>query len=321
MRWRRPRSAGAGPGAEGPGPGELLREARLLRLRARRQVSGEFAGAWASAFRGAGMDFEESRPYHPGDDVRHMDWNATARLREPFVKRFREERGVLLLLLLDVSASMALGSAGPTKALAAARVAALLAAAAARTRDRVGLVTFDERVRAALPPARSEAHLFRVLRTAVAEAHRPSGGTALAPALRAARRLARRHAVVWILSDFREGGPDGGPAWLGELPGLARQHDVVGAVVSDAAECELPPAGPARFEEAERPGRALHADTGSPRLRARFAAAAAARRRALDRALRGAGADPLFLRTSDPPLPALARFLGERRHRVRGDAP
>ncbi len=321
MRWRRPRPGGAAASSEGPPPGELLREARLLRARARREASADFAGAWASAFRGSGMEFEETRPYHPGDDVRHMDWNATARLREPFVKRFREERGLLLLLLLDVSASMALGTAGPTKALAAARVAALLAAAAARTRDRVGLVAFDARVRRVLPPARGEAQLFRVLRTALAEAHRAAGGTALVPALRIARRLAGRHAVVWILSDFRGREPGVDPAWLAEIGGLGRRHDVVGAILADPAECELPPAGPARFEEAEGAGRAIGVDTGSPRLRARFEAAAEERRRALHRALRSAGADSLFLRGTDPPLPALARFFRERRQRVREAAP
>lgn len=318
MRWRRPRPRKP---ESAPAPEELLREARRLRLRARREVSGEFAGAWASAFRGSGMDFEESRPYHPGDDVRQMDWNATARLREPFVKRFREERGVLLLLLLDVSGSMGLGSAGTTKALAGARVCALLAAAASRTRDRVGLVVFDSGVRGVVPPAGGDAHVFRVLRTAVAEAHRPAGGTALVPALRVARRLAGRHSVVFILSDFRGPAADPDPAWLAGIGSLARRHDVVAAALLDPAECELPAVGPARFEDAERPGAPLAADAGSARIRARFRAAALERRRALARALEGTGADPLFLRTSDPPIPALVRFFRRRPARVREGAP
>ncbi len=142
---------------------DLSRAARLLVVRSRREATGLFAGNYVSAFRGGGLEFDESRPYVPGDDVRSIDWNATARNGEPYVKRFREERDRTLLLALDVSASMRFGSAGRAMAATAAHAAALLAVAAGRAGDRVGLVAFDASVRTALPPARGDAHVWSLI--------------------------------------------------------------------------------------------------------------------------------------------------------------
>jgi uncharacterized protein (DUF58 family) len=340
-----------------PSAAELERAARVLAVRSRREVSSAFAGGYRSAFRGGGIEFEESRPYAPGDDVRHFDWNALARTGSPYVKRFREERDQTVLLAVDVSRSMAFASGARSKAALAAHAAALVAGAALRAGDRVGLLAFAEVVRDEVAPERGEAHLFHLLARLAAAAAAPDGGTDLASALASARGRLRRHAVVLVFSDFRDEtlfaarallaagrtperlergalaapaggvlGPLGGAALLGpassesaarrELVRLARRHDLVAAVVSDAREEELPAAGAARLADPEAPGATLLLRT-TRRVRERYAEAAAARRSALERALRAGGADALFLRTDRDPLRALARFFGRRPARAR----
>jgi uncharacterized protein (DUF58 family) len=290
---------------------ELARAARLLTLRSRREATSILGGAYSSAFRGGGMEFEELRPYVPGDDVRALDWNATARSGSPFVRRFREERDQTLLLLLDVSASMRFGAGGHSKAAHAAHVAALLAATAARAGDRVGLVVFDEVVREELPPDRGAAHAWRIVRRALAAAGRAGGATGLDVALERLQRHTRRPAIVCLLSDFRD-------ATLADartgsrLATAASRHDLVSVVLHDPREDELPAAGLVRFADPEQRRRTLVLDAGDPRIRARYRAAAGARRRALVRRLRGAGSDVLWIRTEEEPLRALVRFFRQR---------
>ncbi len=301
----------------------LSRAARVLWVRSRRVAAGLAAGGYASAFRGAGMEFDESRPYVPGDDVRHLDWNATARTGEPFVKRFREERDQTLILLLDVSASMAFSSGARTKAELGAHAAALLAAAAGRVGDRVGLVAFGEGVVHELRPRRGDAHVFALVRRAVAAARTPQGGTRLATAFARLPALVRHRAVVVVLSDFR-GEALVGPATRGgpraELVAAARRHDVVAMLVQDPREEELRPSGPLRVADPEAPGQELVIDTGSARARALYRTAARVRRHALERRLRSDGVDVLWLRTDRDPLPALVRFFHHRVGRVHGGA-
>jgi uncharacterized protein (DUF58 family) len=311
------------PGAEGsPVSSEALaRAARLLLVRSRCEATGLFAGNYTSAFRGGGLEFDESRPYVPGDDVRNIDWNATARSAEPFVKLFREERNQTLLFALDVSASMRFGSTGTTKAATAAHALALMAAAAGRAGDRIGLVTFDGTLRASVPIGRGGAHGLRVIRTAVEAAGATRGTTRLSAGLRALHTAGRRHCVVVLISDFRDPellSPDGGSEPAGALAELARRHDVVAAVVVDPREEELPDAGPLRVADAERPGGTWVIDTGSRRARERYRAAGAAWRRRLAVELRRGGADPVWLRTDRSPLFTLGSFFRERaarRHR------
>jgi uncharacterized protein (DUF58 family) len=307
-----------------PDPAELQRAARLLAVRSRRAAASPFTGAYTSAFRGGGLEFEESRPYAPGDDVRHIDWNATARTGTPFLKRFREERDQTLLLLLDVSASMAFGSAGRTKAALAAHAVALLAAAAGFAGDRVGLVAFADRVELELPVRRGDAHVWSVVRAAVAAAAASRGATALSPALGRVEALAKHRAIVVVLSDFRDEALLADTASPGDarvrLASLARRHDVVAAVVLDPREEELPASGPLRLVDAERPGRPLVIDAGSRAVRERYRAACLVRRGALERRLRADGADLVRLRSDRDPLPALVRFFQAHAGRVHGGA-
>jgi len=292
-------------------PAEVLRAARLLTIRTRREAGGLLPGAYTSAFRGGGIEFEESRPYAPGDDLRILDWNATARTGEPFVKRFREERDRTLLLLLDVSASMRFAARGPSKAALAAHTAAILAATASRARDAVGLIAFDATPRAEVPPARGPAHTWRVIRALVECAAQSAGETGLALAL--ARALARSHgrrrSMVFLLSDLRDEAVRPSGAALTELSALARRHEVIAAILHNPLEDELPDVGTLRLRDPERAGRTLVLRTGRARVRAEYRAAAARRRRALELRLHGAGAAVLWLRTDRDPLRALGRFF------------
>jgi uncharacterized protein (DUF58 family) len=292
---------------------DLGRAARLLVVRSRREARGLFAGNYVSAFRGGGLEFDESRPYVPGDDVRTIDWNATARHGETFVKRFREERDQSLFFALDVSASMRFGSAETSKAATAAHGLALLAAAAGHAGDRVGLVAFDDELRALLPLARGVAHGWRTVATALACAAHAAGGTRLLAGLRPLRSQLRRRGVVMLFSDFREAGAPAGvsDAWA-DLAELARRHDLVAAIPLDPRELSLPRVGPVRIADPEQPGRSFVLDTGSRRARARYLAACSERRRRLATSLRRVGAEPVWLRTDRNPLHALGRFFNER---------
>jgi uncharacterized protein (DUF58 family) len=306
----------------GPSGAELERAVRLLAVRSRREVSSAFAGGYRSAFRGGGIEFEESRPYLPGDDVRALDWNAMARSGVPYVKRFREERDQTVVLAIDVSASMRFGSVGRAKAALAAHAAALTGAAAGRAGDRVGLLSFDTEIRDEIPAARGEAHTWRILRTLVAAAGRSAGGTQLETVMARLRASFRRRAVVFVFSDFRDerffGGATQERTPRTELVALARSHDLVAVTIHDPREEAIPDVGIVRLRDPEAPHRVLVFDTRSERARARYQAACAVRRRALERRLRADGADTLALRTDRDPLHALTRFFHAHPGRHRG---
>jgi uncharacterized protein (DUF58 family) len=295
---------------------DLGRAARLLTLRSRREATGLFAGNYASAFRGGGVEFEESRPYVAGDDVTRLDWNATARTGEIFVKRFRAERNQTLLFALDTSASMGFGTTGVTKAATAAHALALLATAAARAGDRTGLLCCDDSPRAAVAVGRGGGHGLRVIHAAVERAADPRGATRLAEALRSLRMQTRRRAVMVLLSDFRDPQlfpPEPAPArLLLELAELAQRHDVIAAPVVDPAEEELPRVGALRIADPERAGAPQVLQTGRKAVRRRYRAAALAWRDRLERELRRSGAEIVWLRTDRSPLHALGRFFRER---------
>ena len=292
---------------------ELERAARLLMVRSRREASSAFAGSYRSAFRGGGVEFEESRPYVPGDDVRSIDWNALARTDIPYVKRFREERDQTVVLAMDTSGSMGFGGSGSSNAAAAARVAGLLTAAATRAGDRVGLVCFDSRVREEIGPGRGEGHSWRILSALVRAAGDSRGQTALESAVARIRASVRRRSIVFLISDFRDDAffapipaRDSG---RGALVALAAAHDVVAILVHDPRETEIPPVGTVRLQDPEQPGRTLVFSSRRRRARERYRAACAVRRRALSRRLRADGLDVLELCSNREPLRALTRFF------------
>ncbi len=313
-----PRSSAA---ATNP-PDSVLREAarvtglaRRLSLRSRREAAGLLSGAWRATCCGDGIEFDESRPFEPGDEVRSIDWNATARSGVLFVKRFRQERDRTLLLLVDVSASMGFVTATGTKSELAARAAALLCAAATHAGDRVGLVLFDRAVRDVLAPARGPAHALRVLRALLAARDACGGGTDLGVALARARPHAfgRRRGLVVLLSDWRDPASlsPGSPGFA-VLAATAARHDLVSVVLHDPREDVLPNAGRLRVRDPEAPHRTVVVNSSDPRLRERLHLAAAARKRALERRLRGAGADVCWLRTDRDPAHVLRGFFARR---------
>ena len=301
---------------------DMARAARILAIRTRREASGIFAGGYASAFRGGGMEFEESRPYVAGDDIRSLDWNAMARTGEPFVKHFREERDLRMLLALDVSASMRFQSHKRSKAETAAHAAALLAAAAGQAGDQLGLVVFDEAIRCQIPPARGPLHTWRVIQAAANSAGEPSGETRIDLVLEDLLLHSRHRSVAVLLSDFRDASllANERGKTSSRLVALGRGHDLVSIALYDPREESLPKAGLLRLIDPERPGRTLLLNSNSARARTRYQRACRARRRTLDRLLRGAGSDVLWLRTDRDPLRALMHFFRQRSSRSRSRA-
>jgi uncharacterized protein (DUF58 family) len=272
-----------GTGAEEPATAEILRAVRRVRLRTRRAVSDMVAGGFRSVFRGSGMEFEEVREYVPGDDVRSIDWNVTARTGRPYVKKFVEEREQTVMLAVDVSASTRLGCGSRAVRQAASELAAILAFSAVGSGDRAGLLLFSDRIELELPPRGGLRQAFRVTREAL---YRPAHGTGTALAL-ACDHLARvllRRAHVFLLSDFLD------EDWDRSLAMLHARHDVVALRLLDERHRVLPRAGLVPWRDPES-GRLHRVDAGSRRVREAFAERAAARDGRLRQLLARRGVD------------------------------
>ena len=286
---------------------ELLAQVRRLTIRSRRAVEDVFSGAYRSAFRGRGLEFAEVREYVFGDDVRAIDWNVTARAGRPFVKRFDEERELTVVVAMDLSGSLGFGSRARTKRETAAEAGALIALAAARNRDRVGLLLFTDQVELYLPPGKSRARSLRIVREMVA--YEPKGrGTDLAGALAFLGRVLRRHAIVFVVSDWIA------PEFDRPLAFLGRRHEVVALEVTDPFERDLPAAGLMRARDLES-GRSVWVDLGARAQRAEWRAAKSRRARGLSDALVRARAGRIALDVGVPAAPALIRHFEQRAHR------
>ncbi len=309
-----------GEQAEGlPRASELMKRVAQIQLRMRRLVNDVLSGAYRSSFRGAGIEFDEVRPYQPGDDVRSIDWNRTAKLSEPYVKTYVEERELTLSLLVDTSRSMDFGSRELTKREVAASLCALLAWVALRQQDRVGLTLFGERPGLHLPPRKGAGAVARVVREVIAA--RPSeGGTDFKAVLEEQGRTLRRRSLVFLISDYLvPPGSAGRPEWSDALARLARRHDVIAVCIVDPLEVELPPAGLLGFAELEG-GRDCELDTRSAAVRAAWAAAAQERRTRLIEDLSGARAELIELSTCGDLFDPLVRFFRRRIARRSGPA-
>jgi uncharacterized protein (DUF58 family) len=291
-------------------PADVLRQVRRLHLRARRVVQTLLGGEYHSAFKGAGLSFEEVREYQPGDDVRSIDWNVTARAGHPFVKRYVEERELTLILAVDVSASQQFGTGPLAKRAVAAELAALLALCAVSNNDRVGLVAFTTAVERFVPPNKGPRHVLRLLRDILAfEAKHP--GTDLAAALDYLNKVQRRRAIVFLVSDFLAGG------YADAFRRAARKHDLIAVRTADPREADWPSAGLVRLEDAET-GRQVVIDAGSRAFRAAFAARARERAAGFTKLARGAGADLIEAGTDGNHFDALLKFFRRRDRRRQG---
>ena len=271
---------------------ELLKEVRRIEVQSSRLVADVMAGGYSSVFRGSGIEFEEVREYVDGDDPRAVDWNVTARVGRPYIKKYVEERELTVLFLLDLSASMGGGFGLWSARQMAARVCAWLALSAVRNNDKVGLIAFSQAVDKYVPPKKGIGHVLRIVRDCLALPG-SSPRTALAPALEMAARVLRRRAILFLVSDFL-GGPDA--AFGRALPLCARRHDVI-AVRLLAPELLPPTAGLMRLRDPES-GREQVVDWRSARTRAAYAARVAGWRKATEDQLRRAKVDLM-----DVPVP------------------
>ena len=283
---------------------ELLSRVRRLEIRSRHLVQDLFAGQSESIFKGRGVEFEEVRPYVPGDEVRDIDWNVTARLGEPYVKRFVEERELTVMLAVDISRSMRFGTAGAEKRELAAELCAVLGFAAVRNNDRVGLALVGERVEHFVPPARGRTHLLRLLRDVLGA--EPAGGTRLGEGTRFLLRTLRRRSLVFWISDFDD------RIDVEDWRVLAKRHEVTALALRDPRDETLPKVGWVELEDLERGGRTL-VNTGSRGVRDRYAREAQRRRKTLEDALKSARCPLIELSTDQPYMPALMRHFGRRR--------
>jgi uncharacterized protein (DUF58 family) len=290
-------------------PEEVAHEVRRIEITTRHLVRDIVAGEYSSAFRGRGVEFAEVREYQPGDDVRTIDWNVTARLGSAYVKRYLEERELTVVFLVDFSASGGFGSVRRTKGELGAEVAAVLALAAARSNDRVGAAFFTDRLEHYITPAKGRRHVLRLISELLA--FEPAGtGTDLGAALTELEPMLRRRAVIFILSDFMTAGHE---AVLGRL---ARRHDVVALQLVDPRERELPAAGLVTLWDPET-NAWRRIDTSDSAVRAWFADRAAEFDGSLERGLRQRNADLLRLETGQSYAEPLIAFF-RRRERMLG---
>ena len=314
-------------------PREILKKIRQIEIRTNRIVTESLAGAYHSVFKGQGMNFDEVREYQPGDDVRAIDWNVTARMNHPFIKKFVEERELTLMLVVDVSGSGRFGSSDQSKRELAAEIASVLAFSAIRNNDKVGLILFSDEVEKFIPPRKGRSHVLRVIRE-VLFFEPKRRGTDLNAALEFLLRVQSHKAVAVVVSDFigspaqtkREGGRQLRPqmmlmeslaqASFTMLKQVNRKHDVVVVQVTDRYELELPALGRLVLRDAET-GEVIEINTGDARKRQAFTDRQLKAQNDTARLFRSAGIDSIQLRTDQSYGAALAKFFETREKRRR----
>jgi len=326
-------------------PAEIAQAVKRIQFVTGRDVADVMAGAYLSVFKGRGMEFDEVRPYVPGDDIRAIDWNVTARTGEPHIKRFVEERELTVMLLVDVSASQDFGSGRRSKLEAAVELSALLAMSAVNNGDKVGMLLFHGGADLYIPPRKGGKHALRVVREVLSRGQgRPEGlsarqtlldlprtvrrwwaklqstrvdaapgtrrSTSIAAALEFCRQVLPRRAVLFLISDFLDEG------YLQVLRHANRKHDVVAALITDPRESEMPPAGLVTLEDAES-GRTRLVDTRSASFRTELATTARRRTDQLREQLRATGMDLVVFDASGSMVDPLLKFFRERERRLR----
>jgi uncharacterized protein (DUF58 family) len=312
-------------------PREILKKIRQIEIRTNRLVSETLAGQYHSVFKGQGMNFDEVREYQPGDEVRSIDWNVTARMNHPFIKKFVEERELTLMLVVDVSGSGLFGSSAQSKRELTAEIASVLAFSAIRNNDKVGLILFTDEVEKFIPPRKGRRHVLRVIREVLFFEPRRRG-TNLNGALEFLMRVTPHRAIAAVISDFigSPAEPVGQGARLMRSPMMLleslaqasfsllrqanRRHDLVAVQVTDRYELELPNLGRLVFNDAET-GEVVEINTGDARKRAAFAERQARAQTELAKLFRSAGIDAIQLRTDRPYAVELARFFETRERR------
>jgi len=294
---------------------EMLKKVRQIEIRTNRLVDATLTGQYHSVFKGRGMNFEEVREYIPGDEVRTIDWNVTARTGRPFVKKFTEERELTIFLIIDVSASGHFGSKTATKREIAAEIGSVLAFSAVRNNDKVGLLLFSDRIEHFVPPAKGRSHILRVIRDILF--FEPKGlGTDIPAALHYLNEVQRRKAVAFLITDFCF--PKNFQNELELLRPILRttgkRHDLISIAVTDPREEELPPVGLLVFEDMET-GEQIEIQTSNPFFRKRYTQLIRDNKDQLRHTVRSSGVDLLEISTEKPYLPTLMNFFSSRQKR------
>jgi uncharacterized protein (DUF58 family) len=320
---------------------EILQRVREIQVRTGRQVADVLAGEYVSVFKGRGMEFDEVRPYVPGDDVRSIDWNVTARTGEPFVKRYVEERQLTLMLMADISASQDFGSGSRSKREATAELCALLAFSASRNDDKVGLTLFHGDIEQYIPPRKGQKHALRVVREVLAHGEEtpvadspeasplrdaaawlrrrtkgvrrprpPRQATRIARAMEFLLSVTKRRTICFVVSDFLDDG------WERSLVQANQRHDVIAVLVTDPRELELRDVGLVALRDAET-GRSRLYDTGSRAFREAVEQRAEERVKQIEHRMRSAGIDFIHIDAAGSVVDPLVRFFRMRERRAR----
>ena len=293
---------------------EVLKKLRRIEIHTARLANEQLAGSYHSVFKGRGLAFDEVRAYQPGDDVRFIDWNVTARTGDPYVKVFREEREMTVLLLVDASASQRFGTRVAKKSDVVAELAAVIAFSAIKNNDRVGLVLFTDEVERVVPPKKGPKHVMRVVAETLG--FQPQGrGTDLARALDVAGGISRRRAAIFVISDFLSGGSyDQG--YERSLRIAAARHDLVPIVIGDPREDELVDVGIAYVEDLET-GELVAVDTSSRSVREAYRREVIRQRNQRDALFKRLGLDSIAISTATPYMKPLGEFFRRRAARMR----
>jgi uncharacterized protein (DUF58 family) len=286
---------------------ELAAKIRTIRIYTNKAVNDILAGEYESVFKGRGMEFDEVRAYQPGDDIRTIDWNVTARTGHPFVKQYVEERELTIFFLVDLSASGAFGSGQRRKNEVAAELCALLAFSAIKNNDKVGLIAFTDTVELFIPPKKGTTHVLRLIREILSFSPE-RGGTSIAASLHFFGRITHKRSVAFLVSDFID------QDFYSPMRIIARRHDLIAVSITDPRERELPAAGLIELEDAET-GERLLIDSSSPEVRRAFAASAARRLSELAGQFAAMGVDHIPLQTSEDYVFDLVRFFRMRERR------
>jgi uncharacterized protein (DUF58 family) len=290
---------------------ELLKKIRRIEIKTSHLVTDLLAGRYNSAFKGRGMEFEEVRPYMVGDDVRTIDWNVSARTGEPFIKKFREERELTVIIAVDISGSLGFGSQGELKREMVAELAATLAYAAIRNNDKVGLMLFTDRVERYVPPRKGVRHVLRIIREILAA--EPTGtGTDLSVALDELNRAMKRHAVVFAVSDYQESPEE----WRASMKRAALRHDLIPIVVGDEREEIMPNVGMIELQDSET-GQRTFLDTSRKSIRNRFREQNLERSEAREKVFRRMRLDPIKVETGGSFIDELTGYFQRRERRQR----
>lgn len=288
-------------------PGELARKIRILQITTRKVVNDVLAGGYTSVFKGRGIEFDEVREYLPGDDVRTIDWNVTARTGRPYVKRYVEERELTVIFLVDLSASGAFGSVNKLKNEIAAEFCALLSFSAVKNNDKVGLVVFTDRVELYVPPKKGTTHVLRLIRELLN--FKPKAAkTDLAGALDYLGKVSKKRAVVFLVSDFQAEG------FEKAMRIVSKRHDLVAVPIVDPREVRLPNVGLIELEDAET-GEMVLVDTSSAAVRKRYERLGRERSEKFRELFASMGVDKIEVMTDRDYVPKLVSFFRSRERR------